>query len=191
MKELQFSPNKEAASQMEQTEKAAIVLGLMDALYSQNSWCGETHVQKCGYLVQEILDVPPAFEFVLYKYGPYSFDLHDLLGEMRADLLIDRETRSAPYGPTLKPSESGIKLLRQHASTTAPFGAATALVAERYGGMGVAELERIGTAMYVTRMGGVDPNERARLITELKPHVVYEEALKAVQEVDELLGQAR
>ena len=55
----------------------------------------------------------------------------------------------------------------------------------------MSELERIGTAMYVTRMGGSDPNERARLITELKPHVVYEEALKAVQEVDELLGQAR
>ena len=176
---------------MEQTEKAAIVLGLMDALYSQDSWCGETHVQKCGYLVQEILDVPPAFEFVLYKHGPYSFDLHDLLGEMRADLLIDRETKPAPYGPTLKPSESGIKLLRQHASTTAPFGAATALVAERYGGMGVAELERIGTAMYVTRMEDSDPGERARLITELKPHVGYDAALKAVQEVDELLRQAR
>ena len=175
---------------MEQTEKAAIVLGLMDALYSQNSWCGETHVQKCGYLVQEILDVPPAFEFVLYKYGPYSFDLHDLLGEMRADLLIDRETRPAPYGPTLKPSESGAKLL-QHASTTAPYEAAIAAVAKRFGKRSVSDLERIGTAMYVTRMGGSDPRERARLITELKPHVVYEEALKAVQEVDELLGQAR
>ena len=175
---------------MEQNEQAAIVLTLMDALHSQNSWCGETHVQKCAYLVQEVLELPPEFEFVLYKHGPYSFDLHDLLGEMRADLLIDRETRPAPYGPSLKPSESGAKLL-QHASTTAPYEAAIASVAKRFGKRGVSDLERIGTAMYVTRMGDREPDERARLITELKPHVVYEEALKAVQEVDELLGQAR
>ena len=121
---------------MEQTEQTAIVLGLVDALRSRHSWCGETHIQKCVYLVQEALQVPTEFEFVLYKYGPYSFDLHDLLGEMRADLLIDRETRPAPYGPTLKPSESGAKLLRGHASTTAPFKAATAMVAERYAWIG-------------------------------------------------------
>ena len=176
---------------MEQTERTAIVLSLMDSLRSQGSWCGETHVQKCVYLIQEAFHVPSGFEFVLYKHGPYSFDLHDLLGEMRADLLIDRETRPAPYGPTLEPSESGAKLLRRHASTTAPHEEAIASVADKFGRRGVTDLERIGTAMYVTRMGDSDPGARARLISELKPHVVYEEARKAVKEVDELLEEAR
>ena len=172
---------------MEQTKQAAIVLELMDVLRSGGSWCGETHVQKCIYLVQEALQVPTQFEFVLYKYGPYSFDLHDLLGEMRADLLIDRETRPAPYGPTLKPSASGANLLRRHASTTAPYRAAVALVAERFGPRRVAELERIGTALYVTRLGAADPAERASRVVELKPHVSYDTALAAVEEVDRLL----
>ena len=175
---------------MEQTEKTAIVLGLMEALHSQDSWCGETHIQKCVYLVQEILDVNPEFEFVLYKHGPYSFDLHDLLGEMRADLLIDRETRPAPYGPTLKPSDSGIKLLLQHPSTTAPFEAAIGLVAHQFGKRGVTDLERVSTAMYVTRMGDREPDERAKQITELKPHVSREDALTAIKEVDKLLERA-
>ena len=119
---------------MKQTEQTAIVLELMDALHARRSWCGETHVQKCVYLLQEALRVPSQFEFVLYKYGPYSFDLHDLLGEMRADLLIDRETRPGPYGPRLKPSTSGANLLRRNTSITDPYRAAIQLVAERFGG---------------------------------------------------------
>ena len=176
---------------MEQTERAAIVLELMGALRSRGSWCGETHVQKCVYLIQEGLKVPSKFEFVLYKYGPYSFELHDLLGEMRADLLLDRETRPDPYGPTLKPSASGANLLRRLESTTGPYRAAIALVAEEFGGRGVSDLERIGTAMYVTREGGSDAGERASRVVALKPHVGYEAALTAVQEVDRLLDRGR
>ena len=170
---------------MDQTEQTAIVLKLMDSLGSRDSWCGETHIQKCIYLVQESLRATLGFEFVLYKHGPYSFDLHDLLGEMRADLLIDREPRPVPYGPTLKPSKSGIKLLKRHIATTAPYTTVIATVADKFGGRDTSDLERIGTAMYVTRLGDSDPSERARLITKLKPHVSYEAALKAVQEVDE------
>ena len=172
---------------MEKTEQTAIVLELMNALYSGGSWCGETHVQKCIYLVQEALGVPSEFEFVLYKYGPYSFDLHDLLGEMRGDLLIDRETRSLRYGPTLKPSASGTNFLRRHASANAPYQKAIQLASEQFGGRGVSELERIGTALYVTREGEKEPRARARRLISLKPHVRYEAALAAVEEVDRLL----
>ena len=78
--------------------------------------------------------MPSEIEFVLYKSGPDSFDLHDLRGEMRADLLIDRETRLDPCGPTLEASASGANFLRRHASTTGPYRAAIGLVAEEFGG---------------------------------------------------------
>ena len=31
--------------------------------------------QKAVYFLQEIFDVPTGIEYILYKHGPYSFDL--------------------------------------------------------------------------------------------------------------------
>ena len=172
---------------MEKAEQAAVVLELMHALRSRDSWCGETHVQKCGYLVQEGLRVPSAFEYVLYKYAPYSFDLHRLLGEMRADLLIDREPQPDPYGPTLKPSASGERFRRRHASRIDSHRRAIASVADRFGKMRVSDLERIGTALYVTRGTPGDASTRAARVVQLKRHMGYDEALAATREVDRFL----
>ena len=174
-------------SQMDRAAQMAAVLELMHALRSRGSWCGETHVQKCVYLVQEALDLPSEFEFVLYKYGPYSFDLHHLLGEMRADLLIDREPQPDPYGPTLKPSASGANLMKRHAATTTRYRPAINLVAECFGDRRVTDLEQIGTALYVTRADAGTAEERARRVVELKSHVDYDAALAAVHEVDRLI----
>ena len=176
---------------MEQTKQAAIILKLMDELRSRRSWCGETHIQKCVYLGQEAFRLATKFEYVLYKYGPYSFDLRDLLGEMRADLLIDREARPYPYGPTLKPSPSGARLLKQYESDMAPYEQAIGLVADRFAQRGVSELEQIGTALFVTRWGQKRAAQRAKRLTQLKPHVSYEAALAAVNEVDDLLESTK
>ena len=177
---------------MEQTKQAAIILKLMDELRSRRSWCGETHIQKCVYLGQEAFRLATKFEYVLYKYGPYSFDLRDLLGEMRADLLIDREARVPyPYGPTLKPSPSGAKLLKQYESDMVPYEKAIRLVADEFGQRGVSELEQIGTALFVTRWGQKGAEERANRLTELKPHVSLKAALAAVNEVDDLLESTK
>ncbi len=160
----------------------------MEGLRSQDSWCGETHIQKCVYLIQEALELPTGFEYMLYKYGPYSFDLRDLLGEMRADLLIDKEARPYPYGPTLKPSPSGLRLMGQYEATIAPHRDAIGRVADKFGKRGVSDLERIGTALYVTKEKELSPTERARQLTRLKPHVSYPAALAAVVEVDDFLS---
>ena len=177
---------------MDKPEQVAFVLNLMTALSEEESWCGETHIQKCFYLLQEALDVPTAFTFVLYKHGPYSFDLHDLLGEIRSAMMIEREVRPAPYGPTLRLSSSGNNWLKRNSQFTSRHQEEIGLVAQRYGEKGVAKLERIGTAMYVTlEHNDAPPSWRANEVTSLKPHVKFEDALEAVQDVDELLGDKR
>ena len=60
---------------MERLQRAAILTELMDRLRADGSWCGETHVQKATYFLQEVLGVQTGFEYILYKHGPYSFDL--------------------------------------------------------------------------------------------------------------------
>ena len=69
---------------MERLQRAAVLLSLIEQLKDRGSWCGDTHIQKTTYFLQELLKVPLGFEFILYKHGPYSFDLEDEITALRA-----------------------------------------------------------------------------------------------------------
>src|SRR5437773_6101487 len=90
---------------MTKGKKTAIVAALTHRLRSRGSWCGETHIQKATYFLQELLQVHTGFEFILYKHGPFSFDLRDTITEMRADGVLEIHQQPYPYGPSLIVSE--------------------------------------------------------------------------------------
>jgi len=92
-------------------ERQALLTELVDEMRKADSWAGETHQQKCIYVLQEMLGVPLGFDYVLYKHGPFSFDLRDELTEMRADLLLQLEPRTS-YGPSYKPGPLGARAKR-------------------------------------------------------------------------------
>jgi hypothetical protein len=73
---------------MKRQKRDAILLELIDKLERRGSWCGETHIQKATFFLQEMLRVPMDFGFILYKHGPFSFELRDELTAMRADNYI-------------------------------------------------------------------------------------------------------
>jgi hypothetical protein len=85
---------------MDRLQKSAIIISLLEALQQNGSWCGETHIQKAMYCLQQIRDVPTGFEFILYKHAPSSFDLQDELTAMCADGLLEMRTKLYPYGPS-------------------------------------------------------------------------------------------
>ncbi len=60
------------------------------------SWCGETHVQKCVYFLQQLLKVPMEFNCIMYKHGPYSFDLNDELAFFKGSEFLELHPRR-PY----------------------------------------------------------------------------------------------
>ena len=72
----------------------AVIVGLARRMKEHGSWTGETHIQKMAYLLRELMEVPFTFDFILYKHGPFSFELRDELSIMHTDRLIDRETQS-------------------------------------------------------------------------------------------------
>ena len=78
---------------MKRLQQAAILVSLIEALEKKDSWCGETNVQKATYFLQELFGVPLGFKFILYKYGPYSFDLSEKLTYLCADSILDLEVR--------------------------------------------------------------------------------------------------
>lgn len=174
---------------MNRLAQEAVVVGLARRLHDRGSWSGETHLQKATYLLRELQDVPLDFNFILYKHGPFSFELRDALGAMRTDRLLEREVQPPPYGPRFVVSERGRELEARFGRTMERYGAALDWVADRLGDRGVMELERLATALWVTRELGEDATveTRAGRLHQVKPHVPLADAVEAVSEIDEML----
>lgn len=176
---------------MNRLKQVVILASLIKKLREHGSWCGETHVQKAGYILQEVLGVPTCFEYILYKHGPFSFDMRDKLTAMRADGLLAIEP-VPPYGPRLKVTPLMESLWERFPKTLGKYRQKIDFVAEQLGEKGVQELEQLATAIYVTLKdsNGVAAKERARELNRLKPHIEIEEALQAVNEADRILREA-
>jgi len=161
---------------------------LVEELRSRDSWCGETHVQKATYFLQELLRVPLSFEFVLYKHGPFSFDLRDELTSLRADAILRLELYR-PYGPRIASTDQAKYIQRVSSKTAAKYEGCIDFVAKWLGQKDVVELERLGTALYVLRNAGEGAgiDRRASEFTRLKPHIGRKEAVEAIEAVDEFV----
>jgi hypothetical protein len=169
----------------------AVLVGLARRLDENGSWSGETHIQKAAFLLHELTNVPFDFEFILYKHGPFSFELRDELSAMRADRLLERQPQPAPYGPRIVVTERGEQLEHRLAKTMKRYGPAIDWIAAQTGPRNVLELERLATALWITRnTDKTDNDERAEELTRIKPHVNRDAALTAVREIDELLAEA-
>ncbi len=176
---------------MNRLAQEAVLAGLARRLDQHGSWSGETHIQKAAYLLRELADVPFEFEFILYKHGPFSFELRDELASMRADRLLERQPQPAPYGPRILVTERGRELEQRLARTMERYGPRLEWVAEQVGPKNVLDLERLATALGITRQHPqADDETRATELTQLKPHVHRDAALAAVREIDDLLAQA-
>jgi uncharacterized protein YwgA len=178
---------------MKRLQRAAVLLSLVEEMGNKGSWCGETHIQKAAYFLQKLLGVPLGHDFILYKHGPYSFDLADEITGLRADSILKFEIRPEPYGPSLAPDSVSSFLVDNYPKTREKYAKQVAFVAAALGTNNVAELERLATALYVTLEGHAEPDaeSRAACLHELKPHVSLEDAREAVRRVDEIRKQAR
>jgi len=169
--------------------KEAIILKLVERLRHHGSWCGETHVQKGTYLLQEMMKVPLGFDFILYKHGPFSFDLKDELTEMRADFLLGWQERPDPYRDSLVVAPLGEGLLEMDASEVRKYEGQIEFIAGIINNKGVKDLEKLATAFYVRNTCGIiSLDEQARKLHEFKPHITEEEARQAVREIDGVVG---
>lgn len=176
---------------MKKLQKAAILADLADRMKDHGSWCGETHIQKAVYFLQEMLQVPLEYRYMLYKHGPFSFDLRDEITEFRVYELFRLEPRPIPYGPSLRATTNAAELKSRFPKTLNNYGKHLAFVAEAFDGKGVADLERLATALYVSLEAKNGRTEaRAERIHTLKPHVGMDLALKAVKEVDAMRESA-
>jgi uncharacterized protein YwgA len=172
---------------VKQSQKIALLTLLNREMLRKGSWCGETHIQKAVFFLQEMLGVDMGYEFILYRHGPYSFELHDELVSMQADQLLELAVRQPGYGPTYVPTKFSENFLERFPKTTSRYLGQVQFVAEEMGDKGVAELEKLATAFFIAdRELAIDPEDRAQRLVELKPHVAIPEARSATEQVDRL-----
>jgi len=177
---------------VDRLQKAAVLTELMTQLRNNGSWCGHTHMQKTVYFLQEVLGLQTGYEYILYKHGPYSFDLAEELTSLRADYLMEFDHRSPGYGPSLVPTQTSAGLRSRYPKTLAGHAQQIAFVAKAFGSKGVMDLEKLATALFVTRELGntADATVRANRLHALKPHISPTDALASVHEFDRLSAEA-
>ena len=178
---------------MKRTQRDAVLIKLIEAMQARKSWCGETHVQKATFLLQEMAGVQTGFNFILYKHGPFSFDLRDELAAMRADGFLALHMQNPPYGPSIVPEQHAGTLTKRFPKTLRRHKKSIEFIADKLGDQRVVELERLATAFFVSqKLGPKQPEEAcAQRINKLKPHISLTEALDAVREVNNWHKKAR
>ena len=177
---------------MDRLERAALLLRLVEELHKKGSPCGQAHLQKAAYFAQCLMDVPLGFRFVLYRNGPFSFDLRDECTALRADCLL-RFGSIRSWGPEIEATDRKEYIDGIFHDRLEPYNGTIAFVAETIGDKGGAQLERLGTALFVTLDGEMSSpiEDRCRRVTELKPHITRESARTAVEEIDAIIEASK
>jgi hypothetical protein len=176
---------------MNQSQRFSVITQLADEMRHAGSWGGETHLQKSLYFLQELFDVGTGYDFVLYRHGPFSFDLRDDLQVLRASGLVELLT-SPPYGPQIKPTPASAELRGHFPQTINRVSPAIGFVADHLGNRDVLQLERLATALYVIKEAdpGANVEQLAIRLNEIKPHVSVELSTNALNEVKQLVDEA-
>lgn len=172
-------------------DRWAVVAQLVGNMRENQGWASETHVQKTLFFLQELLQVPSGYNFVLYKHGPYSFDLHDDLGRMLSNSVLHLEPRP-PYGPSFGLEDVGERVIQMRKKVVDQHSAQFKFIIDTLGTKDVRDLERLGTALLLKKEVPIsDEVTLASKVVELKPHIPENLAFDAVREVIKIEQDAK
>lgn len=165
-------------------EKTAITFELIDTLEKSCDWCGEPHIQKAVYCLQNITHVPTQFHFILYKHAPFSFNLRTVI-HLTPLLTLDFDN---PCGPHFTVNDQGRALIQRAAETVEKYRRQIVFVVETFRDKTLAHLERLTTALYIKlNYWAPSVEDKAWCINELKPHIPLDKAFAAVRELEAIL----
>src|SRR6185312_12815518 len=101
IKALYLAYRSEKMERLSYSSRCALVVDLVQRLRRRGSWCGETHLQKALYILQDLTNSNFGYKFVIYKHGPYSFELNNELSAMRASNILEFQFPKDGYGPSI------------------------------------------------------------------------------------------
>ena len=172
-------------------ESWALVTQLINNMRENEGWAGETHIQKSLFFLGKLLNVPLSYNFVMYKHGPYSFDLHNDLGRMLANLILDIEPHP-PYGPSFGLGRLGENSIQSGQAVIEKYIDQLQFVVETLSKKDVRTLERYATALFVkVQNPDSDTIVIKNTIMDLKPHITEAYALDAVNSLANIAEEAQ
>jgi hypothetical protein len=137
------------------------------------------------YILQDVSKSNFGYKYVIYKHGPYSFDLNNELAAMRSASILEFQFPREGYGPSIAPTMFGERVHDANQENIREYDRIVDFIADWFAGSDVRYLEKIATAYFVTMKNPrVPASERARKLNSLKPHVDIFAAEEAVQIVD-------
>jgi uncharacterized protein YwgA len=168
---------------MTTTKEMVLIGGIARSLAKHGSWCGETHIQKTAFIAKHAFKVALESDFVLYKHGPYSFDLNKSLSHMIARGVLRLETNPG-YGPL---NEKFWEALNNSAENIfSRYSDNIEKACTVLGSKNVAELERVSTAFYlIDEDPEISDDDGAQKLSQLKPHIQADLARAAFVEARE------
>jgi uncharacterized protein YwgA len=164
-------------------EQAAWVTASAEALNRNGSWTGRIHIHKHLFVTQVLRLAAPPFEFILYDYGPYSFDLDSQVVEAELLGTLSRSYPQPGYGPRYAPTALGLALARKLGTSERN---AIESVATQFGTRGSQELELIATCLWMERCERVDPGLLVQRVHQAKPKYGEDQIRLALTETQKI-----
>ena len=168
-----------------QTKSWPALCRVIKALREKGSWTGETHIQKTVFAYDRLSGDRLDLDFIIYKFGPFSFSLRDELSELRARGFVEFELQPDSMGPRYVVTPKGDALAAlAHVDQTLLNGV-VGVLADR----NVKELEKVATALFVLtdqQNGQQDDSALKKQMKEYKPHLHENEISSAIVEARSL-----
>jgi uncharacterized protein YwgA len=153
-------------------KEAAWVAQAVQSLRSRDSWTGRIHVHKLLVLLYLSKLAEPPFDFEIYRYGPYSFELDEVIRQMTSLGHLRKEFPRKGYGPRYSLSSIGNQDL-EHLEK--PTRDTIDRAAEQIKGFTSKNLELTATCWWVSDKENLDSDDAiVHRVHILKPH--YDEA---------------
>jgi uncharacterized protein len=181
---------------MDEINESRLALFPVLAGRSKGGCVGRTALMKYMYLLQTLRGVPLGYRFTLYSYGPFDSDVLADLGLAESMELVESEVELYPggYGYRIRPTTNAKWIEKRAEKFLSRHAKDVDWVIKRFGAFSSAELELVGTIVFVDREGGnrkKNLEQIARLVHEVKPHFSPEKVLQyARQLADESILQA-
>lgn len=149
-------------------DRRAWVSSAVRLLREQGSWTGRFHIHKLLVVADLLGCASTPFRFELYRYGPYSFELDELIADMETFGFLSKDYERPGYGPRY----SNTDLAQEDATEIPPDDLeGLKLVAREFGSAGSKDLELIATSLWVIENEGVhDLSVIRSRVSDLKRH---------------------
>lgn len=169
-----------------------MICAMLDRMIEKGSWAGETHLQKCLFLLQSMRNVPTGYTFQLHHYGPFSFDLSDEIIQLKGDRLIVPYPRPYPYGPSLASSDLSQRLRQNFSKTLEEYSDDIDFVTNHFGDLSASELGKLATAHYfILQDKDSSDKDIARKVNEVKSRILVCEGMEAAKTVRTIANSTR